>query len=289
MVALDGNHFQANRIRSMTMTVANFSLSGEVALVTGGSKGIGRAIALAFAEQGADLVISARNQEDLDNTKKDIEALGRRCLAVSADLSKDEDIVKLHTAACEAFGVIDILVNNAGCGEFAGLHDLTREGFDFVMQVNTWAPIYLAQLCFPAWRERGEGRIINIGSNGGLKPDPFMGAYTASKAGVIKITQQMAQEWSKYGVRANVINPGLVKTEMASDLTAHLEMLGNTHNIARRGADPSELAGIAVLLASPAGSYCQGEMFNVDGGELYRPTYDFSIEQYTELKQSMGR
>ncbi len=269
------------------MAIANFSLEGEVALVTGGSKGIGRAIALAFAEQGADLVISARNQADLDSTKKEIEAIGRRCLAVSADMSKDEEIEKLYKAACDEFGVIDILVNNAGAGEFVGLHEVSRESFDFVMQVNTWAPIYLAQLCFPAWRERGEGRIINIGSNGGLKPDPFMGAYSASKAGVIIITQQMAQEWSKYGVRANAINPGLVKTDMASDLANFLELLGNTHNIARRGADPSELAGIAVLLASPAGSYCQGEMFNVDGGELYRPTYDITIDEYLEIKKDI--
>ena len=271
------------------MAIANFSLKGDVALVTGSSKGIGRAIALAFAEQGADLVITARGQGDLDSVKKEIEALGVRCLAVSADMSKDEDIDRLHKEACDEFGMINILVNNAGAGEFVGLHDISRESFDFVMQVNTWAPIYLAQLCFPAWQEKGEGRIVNIGSNGGLKPDPFMGAYSASKAGVNIITQQMAQEWSKYGVRANAINPGLVKTDLASDLVALFELDGFSQNIARRAADPSELAGIAVLLASPAGSFCQGEMFTVDGGEMFRPTYDFSIDEYLELKKDLGR
>jgi len=271
------------------MATANFSLKGDVALVTGSSKGIGRAIAMAFAEQGANLVITARGQGDLDVVKKEIEALGVQCLAISADLSKDEDIVRLHKEACDKFGMVNILVNNAGAGDFVGIHDISRESFDFVMQVNTWAPIYLAQLCFPAWKEKGEGRIVNIGSNGGVKPDPFMGAYSASKAGVIIITQQMAQEWAKYGVRANAINPGLVKTDLAEDLAAYLELMGNTQCMLRRGADPSEIAGMAVLLASPAGSFCQGEMFNVDGGEIYRPTYDFSIDEYTELKKELGR
>ena len=266
------------------MTTVNFSLEGDVALITGGSKGIGRAIALAFAENGADIVISARNREALDSTKAEIEALGRRCLAVSADMSVDEDIVKLHKAACDEFGVIDILVNNAGAGEFVGLHDIERKSFDFVMQVNTWAPLYLAQLCFPAWRERGEGRVITIASNGGVKPDPFVGVYSASKAAVIITTQQMAQEWTKYGVRANVINPGLTKTEMASDLVDLLSMQGHTQCMQRRPAEASEIAGMALLLASPAGSFCNGEAFNVDGGEVYRPTYDITIDEYLEIK-----
>ena len=266
------------------MAIANFSLEGDVALVTGGSKGIGRSIALAFAEQGADIVISARSQDVLDETKKEIEALGHRCLAVAADMSKDEDIVNLHKAACDEFGMVNILVNNAGAGDFVGLHDITRDSFDFVMGVNTWAPVYLAQLCFPAWKEKGEGRIINIASNGGVKADPFVGVYSASKAGLIITTQQMAQEWSKYGVRANVINPGLTKTDMASDLVEFLGMMGNTQNMLRRAADASEMAGMAVLLASPAGSFCNGELFNVDGGEVYRPTYDITIDEYLEIK-----
>jgi NAD(P)-dependent dehydrogenase (short-subunit alcohol dehydrogenase family) len=271
----------------MTMTVADFSLEGQVALVTGGSKGIGRAIALAFAEYGADVIISARGQAALDDAKKEIESTGRRCLAVAADLADDGDIRNLHQRAVSELGVIDILVNNAGFADVIGLHDISYESFEKTLKINTWAPIYLAQLCFPAWRERGEGRIINIGSNGGLKADPFVGAYSASKAGIHIVTTQMAVEWSKYGIRANSVCPGLVRTEMAAPMVAILEAGGNQHNIVHRAADASELAGIVVLLASPAGSYCQGERFVVDGGEMFRSTYDFTIEQYEAIKKTL--
>jgi NAD(P)-dependent dehydrogenase (short-subunit alcohol dehydrogenase family) len=269
------------------MAVADFSLKDQVALVTGGSKGIGRAIALAFAEHGADVAISARGQDALDATRKEIESTGRRCLAVSTDLADDAAIQKLHETAVSELGVIDILVNNAGTSDVVGLHDMSYESFEKVLKVNTWAPILLAQLCFPAWRERGEGRIINIGSNGGLKPDPFIGAYSTSKAGLHIVTTQMAVEWSKYGIRANTVCPGLVRTEMAAPMVAILEAEGFTQNIVRRSADSSELAGIVVLLASPAGSYCQGERFVIDGGEMFRATYDFTIEQYEAIKKTL--
>ena len=269
------------------MTVADFSLKDQVALVTGGSKGIGRAIALAFAEHGADVAISARGQEALDATRKEIESTGRRCVAVSTDLADDAAIRKLHETAVSELGVIDILVNNAGTSDVVGLHDMPYESFEQTLKVNTWAPILLAQLCFPAWRERGEGRIINIGSNGGLKPDPFIGAYSTSKAGLHIVTTQMAVEWSKYGIRANTVCPGLVRTEMAAPMVAILEAEGFTQNVLRRSADASELAGIVVLLASPAGSYCQGERFVIDGGEMFRATYDFTIEQYEAIKKTL--
>jgi NAD(P)-dependent dehydrogenase (short-subunit alcohol dehydrogenase family) len=269
------------------MAVADFSLKDQVALVTGGSKGIGRAIALAFAEHGADVAISARGQDALNATKKEIESTGRRCVAVSADLADDAAIRNLHETVFSELGVIDILVNNAGTSDVVGLHDMPYESFEKTMRVNTWAAILLAQLCFPAWRARGEGRIVNIGSNGGLKPDPFIGAYSVSKAGLHIVTTQMAVEWSKYGIRANTVCPGLVQTEMAAPMVAILEAGGFQQNIARRVADAPELAGIVVLLASPAGSYCQGELFVVDGGEMFRPTYDFTIEQYEAIKKTL--
>jgi len=268
------------------MAVADFSLKDQVALVTGGSKGIGRAIALAFAEHGADVVISARGQEALDATKKEIESTGRRCLAVAADLADAAAIRNLHERAVSELGVIDILVNNAGHADIFGLHDIPYESFEKTLRVNTWAPILLAQLCFPAWRERGEGRIINIGSNGGLKPDPFIGAYSTSKAAMHFVTTQMAVEWSQYGIRANTVCPGLVRTEMAAPMVAILEADGFSQNILRRSADASELAGMVVLLASSAGSYCQGERFVVDGGEMFRPTYNFTIDQYEGIKKA---
>jgi len=268
------------------MTVADFSVKDQVALVTGGSKGIGRAIAMALAEHGADVVISARGQDALDIAKKEIESTGRRCLAVAADLADDADIRRLHETAVSELGVIDILVNNAGIGEVFGLHDMPYESFERTLKVNTWAPLYLAQLCFPAWRERGEGRVVNIGSNGGMKPDPFVGAYSASKAGSHMLTMQMAQEWSRYGVRANSVCPGLTRTEMATPMVTILDSQGNPHNMLHRSAAASEIAAMVLLLASPAGSYCQGERYLVDGGELFRSTYEFSIEEYEAIKKA---
>ena len=268
------------------MAVADFSLKDQVSLVTGGSKGIGRAIALALAEHGADVAITARGQDALDATKKEIEATGRRCLAFSADLADDGALRKLHETTVSELGVVDILVNNAGTADIFGLHDMPYESFEKSLKVNTWAPIFLAQLCFPAWRERGEGRIINIGSNGGLKPDPFIGAYSTSKAGLHIVTTQMAVEWSRYGVRAISVCPGLVRTEMAAPMVAILEADGFSQNMLHRSADTSELAGVVVLLASPAGAYCQGERFVVDGGEMFRPTYNFTIEQYEGIKKA---
>ena len=260
------------------MPSVDFSLEGRAALVTGGSKGIGRAIALAFAEYGADVAITARGVEALEAARADIEKTsGRRCLAVPADLSEDDQIRRLHERVAAELGGIDILVNNAAHGALAPLKSITYQDFEQVLRLNTWAAVYLAQRCLPHWQETGDGVIINISSNGGIKADPYIGAYSASKAAIGILSVQMAQEWGKHGVRANAICPGLTRTETADPMVRYFEQDGWSQNMLHKCAEPHEIAGLAVLLASRAGSYCQGELYTVDGGEIWRPTYELDL------------
>lgn len=255
------------------MPIVDFSLEGKVALVTGGSKGIGRAITIAFAEHGADVAIAARGVDALQATRKDVEATGRRCVAVPADVYLDEELRKLHATVRSELGEVDILVNNVGHGEPMGLAHITYEHFERTIKTNTWAPIYLAQLCYPAMKEKGAGVIINVSSNGGLKPDPYVGGYSASKAALNIVSGQMAQEWARDGIRSVCICPGLVRTELAAPLVEHFEKKGFPQNMLRICGEPEHIAGMALLLASPAGAYCHGETFVVDGGEMWRATY----------------
>ena len=254
------------------MSIVDFSLEGKIALVTGGSKGIGRAIALAFAEHGADVAIAARGVPALEATRDEIQATGRRCVALSIDVSSDPDLERLHETVRSELGDIDILVNNVGGAEPVGLAHMSYEQFERTIRTNTWAAIKLAQLCHPAMQEKHSGVIINISSNGGLKPDPFIGGYSASKAALNIVSGQMAQEWAGDGIRSVCICPGLVRTELAIPLVEHFEKKGFPQNMLRMCGEPEHIAGMALLLASPAGAYCHGETFTVDGGEMWRST-----------------
>jgi dehydrogenase/reductase SDR family protein 4 len=247
------------------MSGIGFSLKGKIALVTGGSKGIGRAIALTYAKAGADVAIAARGKETLDKVKAEIEKAGQCCLSISADLSSDSEIKKVHDRVTDELGDVDILVNCAGTGYFVPLSDLNYDQFSEVMRLNTWAGLHLSQLCYPGMKKKGKGVIINIASTGGIKPDIFAGAYSASKSALIMLTKQIASEWGKDGIRCVAICPGLVRTEMAAPLVAHREKHG-FQNLVNRVGEPDEIAGMALLLASEAGSYCQGAIYLLDGG-----------------------
>jgi NAD(P)-dependent dehydrogenase (short-subunit alcohol dehydrogenase family) len=250
------------------MSNISFSLKGKTALVTGGSKGIGRAIALAFAEHGASVAISARGAEALEHTRSEIERRGQRSLAVASDLSRPDDIERLQKEVSQSLGTVDVLVNNAGTGEAGGLATLPREQFDRVVDLNLWAPLRLAQLCYPGMRDAGGGVVINIASNDALKPEPGVGAYGASKAGLVNLTQQMAMEWAPDGIRVVCIAPGLVRTELAEPLVTHYESQGMELNMLRRVAEPEDIAGLALFLASDAGRFATAETWVIDGGEL---------------------
>lgn len=250
------------------MPIVDFSLAGKIAIVTGGSKGIGRAIALTFAEHGADVAIAARGAAALESTRKEIEALGRRAIGIQADLLVDQDPERIVRETVGGLGGVDILVNNAGTAVPGGIATTSQDQFIEVMKVNVWGPLRLSQLCRDPMIERGGGTILHIASNEGLRPSGGMGIYAPSKAALINLTQLMAKEWATERIRVCCIAPGIVRTEMAEPLVKLLEGTGMHLNPQRRIAEPDEIAGMALLLASPAGSFATGLTYTVDGGEV---------------------
>jgi dehydrogenase/reductase SDR family protein 4 len=249
------------------MDVSKFSLAGKVALVTGGSRGIGRAIALTFAEAGADVVVSARKLPDLEEVAKEIKAKGRKALAVASHVAKLEDSKSLIEKVKSEFGRLDILVNNAGTNPYSGpLMDAEEWAWDVTMNVNLKGPFLLGQMAAKMMKEQGGGNIINMSSAAGIRASN-LNIYSVTKAGLIMLTQVMAREWGQYKIRVNAIAPGVIETRLS-------EMLwkGPGGEAAARGAPvgrlgvPDDVAGLALFLASDASSYITGEVILVDGG-----------------------
>jgi dehydrogenase/reductase SDR family member 4 len=255
------------------MPEVNFSLNGNVALVTGGSKGIGRSIALAFAEHGTNVAIVARGHDALDATRRDIEAAGRECLALSADMSREDDWERIVDETVTAFGGVDILVYGAATAENYGpITRSTSEGWDRVMRVNLKAAFMVAKLCHPHMKRRGGGSVIHITSNECIRPSFGLGSYSISKGAMVTMMQVCAKEWARDNIRVNCIAPGLVRTELAEPLVKMVEESRRYPNPMKRIGEPGEIAGLALYLASPAGAYATGQTFVVDGGELvYAP------------------
>ena len=255
------------------MSEVNLSLDGKVALITGGSKGIGRSIALAFAEYGANIAIVARGRDALEATRRDIEATGRRCLALSADMAREDEWSRIVDETSSAFGAIDILVYGAATAEnYAPIIQSTIDGWDLVMGVNLKGAFMVSKLCHPKMKSRGGGAVIHITSNECVRPSFGLGTYSISKGALVTMTQVCAKEWAADNIRVNGSAPGLVRTEWAEPLVTMVEKSGRYPNPLKRIGQPSEIAGIALYLASPAGAYATGQTFVVDGGELvYAP------------------
>src|SRR5215472_571531 len=247
----------------------NFSVKDKVAIVTGGSKGIGRAIAMTLAENGVDVAIAARGREALDQIRADIAATGRRCIAVSANMADENEWQRLVDETIAAFGGVDILVNNAAADAGYGpIAKTDSASWDLVMKVNLKAPFVLSSRCLPSMKARGGGSVIHITSNEGIRPSFGLGAYSVSKGALVTLAQVCAKEWARDKIRVNCIAPGLVRTEMAAPLVEMVEKSGRYPNPLHRVAEPEEIAGLALYLASDAGSYATGQTFVVDGGEL---------------------
>jgi dehydrogenase/reductase SDR family protein 4 len=255
------------------MSEVNLSLEGKVAIVTGGSKGIGRSIALAFAEHGAEVAIFARGAEALEATRRDLAATGRRCLALSANMAVEAEWARIVEATVSTLGGVDILVYGAATAENLGpIIKSTSEGWDTVMQVNLKGAFMVSRLCHPHLKKRGGGAVIHITSNECFRPSAGLGTYSISKGAMVTMMQVCAKEWARDKIRVNCIAPGLVRTELAEPLVKMVEQSGNYPNPLKRIGEPNEIAGIALYLASPAGAYATGETFVVDGGELvYAP------------------
>ncbi len=246
-----------------------FDLTGKVALVTGASKGIGKSIAVALAQAGAQVVISSRKQEALDKLADDLRVDGINMHPVAGYIGDLESMKSLVENTIVKFGGIDILVNNAAVNPIFGpILNADSDTFDKIMQVNVKGPFEMARLIHPSMLARGGGSIINISSIGGITPEPLLGFYSISKAALISLTKVLAKEWGRDGIRSNVICPGLVKTKFSEALWRDDKIL---NSVIRQQpldmlAEPEDIAGLALLLASPAGAFCTGGVYTADGG-----------------------
>jgi len=251
-----------------------FSLKGKVAIVTGGSRGIGRAIALAFAEAGADLVISSRNKRppELEKVAEEVKAMGKKAISVPAHVGKKEDVQELVRKTLQTFGRIDILVNNAGANPvLSSMIDLEEDSFEKVLEVNLKGAFLLSKVVAREMiRQGGGGKIINMSSVSGLRARADgTGAYCISKAAMNMMTQVMARELAPHNILVNAIAPGSIKTDFSrvnwTDPERKAQRIREIE--LKRFGEPEEVAGIALFLASEAGSFVTGEIIRVDGGQ----------------------
>ena len=248
-----------------------FDLTGKVAIVTGASKGIGESIARGLAEHGAKVVVSSRRQEAVDAVAASYRADGFEAIGIACHVGDETQLKNLVDQTIAKYGGVDILINNAATNPtFGPIVEATSEVFDKIMNVNVKACMMLANLCYPSMKERGGGSVINIASVEGMKPSFGLGMYSVSKAAVIMLSQNQAKEWGNVGIRSNAICPGLIQTKFSSALWKNEAVLEQVekHLPSGRMAQPDEMAGLALFLASDASSYCTGSVFTADGGHM---------------------
>jgi len=241
-------------------------LDGRVALVTGGTRGIGRAIAEAYARAGAAVVVLARKPDELAETEAALAALGGPVLTVAGSAGDPEVLAGAVERTVAELGRLDVVVNNAATNPAMGpMVDLESRAVRKILEVNLEGPLHLAREAWHGWMRDHGGVILNIASTGGLHAGPFIGMYNVSKAALIHLTKQLALELAP-GVRVNAIAPGLVKTDFARALWEPDEQgIAARHPLDRIGA-PDDVAGLALFLASDAGSWITGEVYRLDGG-----------------------
>jgi len=253
------------------MDLSLFSCEGKVALITGGSRGIGRSAAHALADAGATVVVSSRKIADLEGVVEEIRAKGGKATAIASHVAKTEESKALIETVTREFGRLDVLMNNAGTNPYYGpLMEQDEKTWDITMNVNLRGLFFLSQLAARVMKKQGGGSIINTSSIGGLRAGD-LGVYSVTKAAVIMLTDVMAKEWGQFNIRVNAIAPGIIKTRLSEALWKDPEV--NKAAIATvplmRLGEPEELAGAVVFLASDAGSYVTGATIVVDGGRVH--------------------
>jgi NAD(P)-dependent dehydrogenase (short-subunit alcohol dehydrogenase family) len=248
----------------------SFPLPGKVAVVTGGRRGIGKAIALALAEAGADIALCDRVIDDgeLKAVAGEVKRLGRRSLAVKADITDRADVDNFVRKVVDEFGTIDILVNNAATNIRVPLLELQEEGWDRVIDTDLKGYYLCSQAVGRIMVERKKGNIINIASVAAMKAAPEMGAYCIAKAGVVMLTRVLALELAQYNIRVNAIAPYMVRTKFSQPLWSEPEALKQIESEIPLGrmAEPRDIVGSVLFLASDASSYITGQTIIVDGG-----------------------
>lgn len=248
-----------------------FDLSGKVAVITGASKGIGRAIAERMAEHGAKVVISSRKLDACEEVAKGIRERGGEAVATACHIGRKEELQALVDSTKARWGAIDILVCNAAVNPFFGpAAEMPDEAYDRIMNSNVRSNFWLCNMVVPDMAARGGGSVIIVSSIGGFQGSDRLGVYCISKAADIQLARNLAVEWGDKNIRANCIAPGLIKTDFAKALWDNPEILRKTVQFTpmHRIGEPDEIAGAAVFLASPAGSYMTGQTMVIDGGRL---------------------
>jgi len=246
-----------------------FSIAGKTAIVTGGSRGIGKEMAEALAEAGANLMLCARRQEWLDETVSEFVSRGFNAVGRLCDVAKPDEVQAVVDETVSTFGAVDILINNAGISWGAMPEDMPLERWQQVLNVKLTGCFLFAQAAGRQMLEQGGGSIINIASIAGLTSSangPFYAGYVASKAGLIGLTRELAASWGRRGIRVNAVAPGFFHSRLADAVIDIYERSIQENNVIPRIGSEGELKGIVVFLASDASSYITGQTIAVDGG-----------------------
>lgn len=245
-----------------------FDLTEKIALITGGSRGIGKQIVKTYAAQGATVIIASRNADDCNKIAQEVMQEGGKAMAIRCDLANLDDIANMYKQVVDAFGKLDILVNNAGVSITKPSINITKEDWDTTFDINSRGLFFSCQEAAKIMIEQGKGKIINVSSIGGIKTFKRIAPYGASKAAVIHLTKSLASEWARYGILVNGIAPGLISTDINTEEIADERLLQKMLKMIplRHLGQPSDIAAMALYLGSDVSNFMTGQTISIDGG-----------------------